>query len=157
VSAAPETAPAPSSGWERVPAADALEIGALLTRCARLVDAGAWADLGRVFTEDAVVTAPHGTARGPGELAALVERTRADGLEPHHLTDTVLRRLGTGRVRAWSKWFTVGADGSVPGGEQLDLLVRTPGGWRVAERHVVRSDPQRPQAPRGLGVAGFLA
>ena len=47
--------PAPGAGWDRVPAADALEIGTVLSRCARVVDARAWPDLDRVFTGDAVV------------------------------------------------------------------------------------------------------
>ena len=70
--------PAPGAGWDRVPAADALEIGTVLSRCARVVDARAWPDLDRVFTGDAVVVSPGGTARGPAEIA---ERTRADQAE----------------------------------------------------------------------------
>ena len=50
--------PAPGAGWDRVPAADALEIGTVLSRCARVVDARAWPDLDRVFTGDAVVVSP---------------------------------------------------------------------------------------------------
>ena len=154
MSAVPEAAAAPSPRWERVPVADALEIGTVLARCARLVDARAWDELGRVFAEDAVLAAPDGTAAG---LAGIVERARADTLEPHHVTDTVLRRLDGDRVRAWSKWFLVRGDGAVLGGEQLDLLVRTPGGWRIAERRIARPDPGRRDAGAALGVADFLA
>lgn len=147
---------APSAGWGRVPADDALAIGALLVRCARLVDAGAWTDLDRVLTEDAVVSSRHGTAHGPAEFA---ERARADVLDPHHVTDTVLRRIDDDRVRAWSKWFTVGPAGAVLGGEQLDVCVRTPAGWRIAERRVegpVERHGATGSTVRALGVRAFL-
>lgn len=151
MSAAPGAGP--SAGWERVPADDALAIGTVLVRCARLVDVAAWDDLDLVFTEDAVVASTHGTAHGTTEFVEVVERARAHGLGPHHITDTVLRRLGADRVRAWSKWFTVAADGTVRGGEQLDLLVRTPEGWRITERRTTRTQPG---AGTRLGVEAFL-
>lgn len=156
MSAGPGAAPAPSAGWERVPAADALEIGAVLTRCARLVDARAWDDLPRVLTEDAVVVSPGGTARGPAQIA---ERIRAGNEHPHLVTDTVLRRLGPDRVRAWSKWLVLCADGSVLGGDQLDLLVRAPHGWRIAERRIAHLDfsGRGSSAARALGTDEFLA
>ena len=43
-----------------------------------------------MFTGDAVVVSPGGTARGPAEIA---ERTLAETRDPHLVTDTVLRRL----------------------------------------------------------------
>ncbi|MFF0902324.1 UNVERIFIED_CONTAM: nuclear transport factor 2 family protein [Kocuria sp. CPCC 205316] len=147
--------PAPGSGWDRVPAADALEIGTVLSRCARVVDARAWLDLDRVFTADAVVVSPGGTARGPAEIA---ERLLAETGDPHLVTDTVLRRLAPDRVRAWSKWLVVCADGSAHGGDQLDLFVRTPDGWRIAERRIAALETPGAGAPaRVLGPADFLA
>jgi hypothetical protein len=152
--------PAPGAGWDRVPAADALEIGTVLSRCARVVDARAWPDLDRVFTGDAVVVSPGGTARGPAEIA---ERTLAETRDPHLVTDTVLRRLAPDRVRAWSKWLVVCADGTALGGDQLDLFVRTPDGWRIAERRIAALDAPGPgttgsgATARVLGTADFLA
>lgn len=150
--------PAPGAGWDRVPAADALEIGTVLSRCARGVDARARPDPDRVFTGDAVVVSPGGTARGPAEIA---ERTLAETRGPHLVTDTVLRRLAPDRVRAWSKWLVVCADGSALGGDQLDLFVRTPAGWRIAERRIAALDLSGPGAhaasARAVGTADFLA
>ncbi|KUG60130.1 hypothetical protein AVL61_09270 [Kocuria rosea subsp. polaris] len=146
---------APGTGWDRVPAADALEIGTVLSRCARVVDARAWHDLDRVFTGDAVVVSSGGTARGHAEIA---ERAPDGTRDPHLITDTVLRRLAPERVRAWSKWLVVRADGSALGGDQLDLLVRTPRGWRIAERRIAALDVTGEAAPaRTLGAADFLA
>ncbi|MFI7741351.1 nuclear transport factor 2 family protein [Kocuria rhizosphaericola] len=147
--------PAPGTGWDRVPAADALEIGTVLSRCARVLDARAWQDLDRVFTGDAVLVSPGGTARGPAQIA---ERTPAGTRDPHLITDTVLRRLAPDRVRAWSKWLVVCADGSALGGDQLDLFVRTPDGWRIAERRIAALGVPGSGTPaRTLGTADFLA
>jgi hypothetical protein len=64
----------------------------------------------------------------------------------HHATNVVVTEDADGTVRVLSKGAGVGAGGRVGSVTYRDIAVRTPDGWRIAERVVVL---RRPEAPAG--------
>ncbi|MER5646392.1 nuclear transport factor 2 family protein [Streptosporangium sp. NPDC002524] len=106
------------------------------------------ADLGRVFTGDAVIELRRGAGRVVRGLPAIGEF--ALSLRPHgpdHQTlDSHIFVDGEGVVRARSRYLAVLPDGSVHNGDYLDVLQRTPEGWRIELRVSV------PRYPLAEGV-----
>jgi hypothetical protein len=97
--------------------------------------------LADVFTADAVFDGSAtggGVHRGPAELLAFFGRREPPHPPAHHGTNPyVYTRDGT--VRALSKWFATDREtGGSRSGDYEDALVRSPGGWRIARRVVVR-------------------
>jgi len=113
---------------------DREQILAVLSRYVEVVDNGAWDEELSVFTDDATL----GSADGPGKPVADIHDMylhRPVPLFPHHCTDVVLAPIMPDVVRAWSKFFTVRADGTVTSGDYLDTIVRSEAGeWRIAQR-----------------------
>jgi hypothetical protein len=58
---------------------------------------------------------------------------------PSHQSTNVYVYESDGVVRARSKWHMIDWSGNVWVGEYNDVLVRSPDGWRINERVVVRS------------------
>jgi hypothetical protein len=126
---------------------DRLELHELVSLYGHLIDDRRWADLERVFTPDAVYD--------PSDLGLPVTRSLADllaqwtspeGLErhpvAHHATNVVVSEDPDGTVRVWSKGIGVGPGGRVGSVTYRDVAVRTPAGWRLAERVVTLRRPE---------------
>lgn len=70
---------------------------------------------------------------------------------PHHTTDIAVHRIDDDTLRVWAKYFVIRGDGTAGSGDYQDTVVRTPHGWRIAERSVTRgnrpdNDPDGPSA-----------
>ncbi|MFF2213288.1 nuclear transport factor 2 family protein [Streptomyces antibioticus] len=127
--------------------ADFEELRQLLARFAHVFDNGDTAALEEVFTDDGVIV-----LAGPGRefhgLEAIREFNTAlgDRSPDHHTLDTVFDidpEDPYGTVRARSRYLAVLPDGSVHNGDYVDVLVRTPKGWRIAHRRSVPRHPVR--------------
>jgi hypothetical protein len=110
-------------------------------------DAGAFDRFGELFTEDVrydVTDLGAGVLEG---LAEVVAASRALGERNplgHHVTNVVLREVSPDEIGAWSKGIGVRPEG-VGSLVYLDRVVRTPAGWRIAEREVrLRRQPLAP-------------
>ncbi|MER6178447.1 nuclear transport factor 2 family protein [Streptosporangium sp. NPDC001681] len=129
---------------------DVSDIRGTLALFSHLFDNGEVADLGQVFTEDAVIKLTRGAGRSVRGLPAIGEF--ALSLRPHgpdHQTlDTHVFVDGDGVVRARSRYLAVLPDGSVHNGDYLDVLRRTPQGWRIGLRVSV------PRYPLANGISG---
>lgn len=119
---------------------DRIEIDDLLTRYATAIDTKQFDLLDDVFTPDAFVD--YTSAGGIDGAFPAVKAWLADVL-PHfpayqHLVGNRNVTLEGDQARAVSVFFNpmVMADGSTffVGGEYHDRLLRTPDGWRIAER-----------------------
>ncbi|WP_155354280.1 nuclear transport factor 2 family protein [Acrocarpospora macrocephala] len=108
------------------------------------------ADLGLVFTEDAVIELTRGAGRTIEGLAAIGELAVGLGADApdHHTLDTHVSVDADGTVRARSRYLAILPDGSVHNGDYLDVLERTPGGWRIGRRVSV---PRYPRAAENTG------
>lgn len=123
---------------------DYLEIQNLLGRYGHLIDAEDWDAFAGLFTDDAVFD--YTAVRAPRVLHGTAEildyfRT-ANHPSAHHVTNIVMEETTVGdvpAVRVHSKFivpFT--RPGHVPtrwyGGDYHDVVVKTPAGWRFAEK-----------------------
>ena len=127
-----------------VDVADRLAIHELLGLHGHLIDERRWDELGLVFTDDVVYDASDfgmPVTRSLGELVA--EWTSEAGMArhplAHHATNIVVDASATdGTVRVRSKGIGVGPGGRVGSVVYRDVVVRTAGGWRLAERICTR-------------------
>lgn len=117
-------------------AQDLIEIQMMLGLYGHILDDRDWDALDQVFTADVVFDASDsglGVMRG---IAAIVEvwQEPFDG-HPlgHYMTNVVIREDEDGTVRARSKHLGVRV-GSVTLMTYDDVVVKTPAGWRLAER-----------------------
>lgn len=122
---------------------DRLAIRDLLDRYGFLIDERRWGDLGLVLADDVVYDATEFGLPVTRSLAELVaEWTSPEGLRrhpiAHHATNVVVDDVppGADEVAVWSKGIGVGPGGRVGSVTYTDRLVRTPAGWRIAERTV---------------------
>jgi hypothetical protein len=123
-----------------LPADDVLEIHRLVALHGHLIDSGDLDRLDELFTPDAVydVTAMgQGVLRGIAEFRAASEAFADDERNPvgHHVTNVVLDRVAN-EVSVRSKGIGVLRDGRTGSVVYDDRVVRTAGGWRIAERRV---------------------
>lgn len=130
-----------------VPAADAAEILGVIARYAHLIDNRDWAHLDEVFTPDFGFGVSREALVGGADFPRLIEGVRP--YHPHYSSDTVLRLVGSGadEERAWTKFLLIRSDGTIGSGDYIDTVVRTPAGWRIAERLVSRG--KRPACDPG--------
>ncbi|WP_141575561.1 nuclear transport factor 2 family protein [Actinomadura sp. WMMA1423] len=120
-------------------AEDRTEITELISMHGHLCDSGELDRLDELFTPDVVCDVGDLGQEPLVGLAACVAAGRALGeLNPvgHHVTNVVLTEAAGGRVHARSKGLGVSADGSVGSVTYEDVLVRTPGGWRISHRTI---------------------
>ncbi|QMU77010.1 nuclear transport factor 2 family protein [Streptacidiphilus sp. PB12-B1b] len=124
---------------------DREEIRQLLAHFAHVFDNGRRDALDQVFTEDGSIELVREQSRFFHGLDAIREfNERLGERSPdHHTLDTVLTVDPDGTVRGHSRYLAMLADGSVHNGDYLDVLVRTPQGWRIRQR---RSVPRYPVA-----------
>jgi len=125
----------PSAPRSNVETEDVLAVQRIINLYGVLIDDERWDDLAEVFTDDAVleVRPLAWTMRGVREIAAGYSGIR----HPlgHHMTNTVLAGGSTDdEATGITKFITVRQDGSSGTGVYEDRFVRTPAGWRIAER-----------------------
>jgi hypothetical protein len=129
-----------------VDAATYTEVRDLVARHAHLFDNRAPDLMSTAYTEGALM----GSDLGPVvSIDDLVSGTPTRVMFPHHTTDTVVHRVDPDSLRVWSKYFVIRGDGTAGSGDYQDTVVRTPDGWRIAERRVSRGrrpddDPDGP-------------
>jgi hypothetical protein len=110
-----------------------------------LVDARDWVGLASIFTPDATIewVNEHGrTKLTVAEVLPLWEEY--DHPSAHLTTNLLSEAAGADRIRVRSKGLAVESDGLSWSVTYDDQLVRTSGGWRIAERVV----NERPSAAR---------
>lgn len=120
-------------------AEDRLSIHELVSLHGHLADERRADHLHLLLTPDATydVTAyGMGAVQGLDALVALF--TERPGEQPigHHVTNVVATEHDDGTVRARSKGLAVMADGTTGTVTYDDIVVRTPGGWRISHRTV---------------------
>jgi hypothetical protein len=123
------------------------QVSEVLSRFGHIVDNGDWEYLPLVFTDDAVLDAQDGAARGLAEIRQYLES--AGRWRSHHTLNTATQYFGdSGEITAWSRSLVVQADGlSVPG-DYVDILVPTAAGWRIRSRRASARNRPGP-APDG--------
>jgi 3-phenylpropionate/cinnamic acid dioxygenase small subunit len=124
--------------------ADLLAIHQLMAHYGNLIDERQFSRTAEVFTPDAVYDLADfgfGVARG---VAAIVELWTTSTRHPlaHHVTNVVVSEDDDGTTRVHSKIVGVGNGGRVGSATYRDVVVRTPGGWRIAERIVTLRRPE---------------
>jgi SnoaL-like protein len=122
---------------------DLIEIHMLLGLYGHVIDERDWSAIDQVFTDDFVMDASdfgYGVMRG---ISTFVESMQAEdnpGQRVHHTTNVVITEDSDGTVRVRSKHL-----GPRPGGFVFvtyhDVVRKTPNGWRLAERKVLRRGP----------------
>ncbi|MFC6084173.1 nuclear transport factor 2 family protein [Sphaerisporangium aureirubrum] len=115
---------------------DVSDIRATLALFSHVFDNREVGDLHRVFTDDAVIEMTRGAGRIVDGLPAIAEFSLALGPEgPDHQTlDSHVFVDDAGAVRARSRYLAILQDGSVHNGDYLDVLERSPAGWRISRR-----------------------
>lgn len=148
---------------------DGDQIRNLLGSYCRLIDAGDFDGLGRLFAE-AILCTEDGTviaagARGAADLyAAMTQRHGVTPLTQHVVANTVLEPLTPESLRATSTYVVFQATDTLPlqpivTGTYVDTFARTDDGWRFAERrfglgrlgdlsqHLIAPPPPTEEAP----------
>ena len=122
---------------EPLDVADRLAIHELLGLYGHLIDEQRWDELDTVFTADVLYDASDFDQPVTTSLEALRAQWASDeALHPraHHATNIVVTQDPDGTVRVLSKGIGVGRKGRVGSVTYRDVVVRTPGGWRIAAR-----------------------
>jgi hypothetical protein len=108
------------------------------------LDTGAWDDLRRVFTPDAVTDLGAGGQTGVEEIIGRVSSALGSLDDSQHMVSnhqiTVDGDEATGRCYLQAQHIRHAASGSplyTVGARYEDRYVRTPDGWRIAERTIV--------------------
>jgi len=124
---------------------DGDQIRNLLGTYCRLIDAGDFDSVGRLFADATLCTEDGAViATGAQEVAALyaaMTRRHEDGtpLTQHVVANTVLEQLTHDTIRASSNYVVFQATASLPlqpiaTGKYVDTFVQGDAGWRFAER-----------------------
>jgi hypothetical protein len=143
----------------QVNAQDGTEILDLLARYAQVLDNREWSEAASVFTPDVQFGRNPVMSTGIEMLQALIGD--APATHGHNTTDVILDQRPDGTIKAWSKFYIVRGDGTVGSGDYQDTLVRTPEGWRIAQRDASRgnrldTDPTGGPSRRTFDFASWL-
>jgi hypothetical protein len=154
--------PAPARAQESTTARiqrleDIEEIRTVLIDYGRYLDAHDLVSYSNLFATDGEWVGGFGTAKGPAEVLALMQKnlgvtsTNRPGSTYHLLTNFLIDVRGDTAI-AWSRWNFVitGADNSpkiMYGGHYDDTLVRESGHWRFKKRIAVNDIPAGNSAP----------
>ena len=117
--------------------ADRIAIHELLGLYGHLIDERCWSRLEEVFTDDVVYDATDFGMPVTTSLDDLRDHWAGDeSIHPlaHHATNVVVTEDPDGTVRVLSTGIGVGPKGRVGSVTYRDVVVRTPSGWRLAER-----------------------
>jgi hypothetical protein len=124
---------------------DIVEIQQLMALYGHVADDPDLTRLDLVFTDNAVFDASAvgwGVRQGRDAIAAWFKL----GKPPHppsHMLTNVFVHDGDDRRRVSSKWLVISeATGAIVCGDYEDVVVRTPAGWRIAERKVALRHPK---------------
>ena len=123
--------------------ADFAEIHQTLALFAHVFDNNDADAMSRVFSDDAVIEGtigPGWTVRGIEVFREVCLNRRVDTPD-HNTLNTVVFVDDDGVVRARHRYFAPLIDGGVHSGEYLDILTRTPEGWRISYRISVHRKP----------------
>ena len=140
---------------------DRLEIEDLLARCSYAIDERDWDALDGIFTPDAVIDySETGGARGSvAEIKAWLPVAMQRFPRYQHMVATKRLELDGDSARCRTILFNPMVYQGENGGEQVffiglwyrDKLVRTPDGWRIAERYeemgYAHNVPEMPPIP----------
>ena len=115
----------------------------LMARYAQNLDAGRFAEVSGLFTEDAVWTTTYGTAQGRAEIAAMFERVvpkRGEGPQRKHYITNIIIKLDGDSASAVSDYLVVRESerGLLPvmGGTYRDSFVKRASGWQFARKEL---------------------
>ncbi len=128
---------------------DIAEIRQALALFAHVVDNKEVDALGLVFTDDVVIEIGTGkgtSLRGIDTFRDYVLQLPVDAAD-HQTVDTAILVEADGAVRARSRYIAIRADGSITNGDYLDILTRTPQGWRISYRRTVPRYPREDGSP----------
>ncbi len=113
---------------------DTLAIQALLADYGHVVDDHDWDRAHEVFAEDFVFERGDGRPDLHG-IADVVATFTGRNMYAHVTTNTTISEDDDGTVRAHSKFLGFPNEGRPLTGDYRDVVVRTPGGWRLQHRH----------------------
>ncbi|PNE36009.1 MULTISPECIES: nuclear transport factor 2 family protein [Streptomyces] len=119
---------------------DRAAVTELLALHGHLFDDGELHRLDELFTPDVqydVTVFGQGVLHGPAQILAAALALAERNPVGHHVTNIVVTPVTGDQVRVRSKGLGVGADGSCSSVTYEDVVVRTPGGWRIAHRTVL--------------------
>jgi len=110
------------------------------------IDLREWDKVVHLFTPDAIFDSTDtGGARVQG-IDSMLDRWQKSRNHPlaHHAMNIVISEDADGEVRVISKGLAVGFKGRVGSVTYRDVVVKTPQGWRIAERsaHLMRPQPR---------------
>ncbi len=118
----------------RLSPADLAEIHQTLALFGHVFDSGDVAALDRVFSDDVVVEGTIGRGYTISGIDACREftRNRNPDTPDHNLLNTVVFVDDDDVVRVRSRYIAPLIGGGVHSGDHLDILTRTPAGWRIS-------------------------
>ena len=115
----------------------------LMARYAQSMDAGRFADVAALFTENAVWTTSYGTAQGRAEIEAMFERNvpkKGEGPQRKHYITNIIIKLDGDTASAVSDYLVVRESerGLLPvmGGTYRDTFVKRAGEWQFARKEL---------------------
>lgn len=126
--------------------ADRLAIQQLIAIYGHLIDEREWSRLGEIMVADLRYDARDfdlGVTQSLEELRTAWMSDRAQHPLAHHATNIVITEDGDGTVRVLSKGIGVGYRGRVGSVTYRDVVVKTPDGWKFAERVLSLRAPDR--------------
>jgi uncharacterized protein (TIGR02246 family) len=131
---------------------DMEEIRRLLLDYGRFLDARDLASYSRLFAKDGEWVGGFGSARGPGEILAFMQKNLGTGPNSgntFHILSNFEIAVDRDSATAWSRWtfITPGSDGKPvlsQAGRYDDVLVREDGRWRF-KRRVASNDIPAPK------------
>lgn len=115
----------------------------LMARYAQNLDAGRFAEVAGLFTDDAVWTTSYGTAQGRGEIEAMFERNvpkKGEGPQRKHFITNIIIKLHGSTASAVSDYLVVreSEHGLLPvmGGTYRDTFAKTAGIWQFSRKEL---------------------
>lgn len=125
---------------------DRAEIADLVNNYGHFIDHRDWDSVSELFVADAVFDSTDTGGERVHGLDSILARWKKSRNHPlaHHAMNIVIREDADGTVRVISKGLAVGFKGRVGSVTYRDVVVKTPHGWRIAERssHLMRPQPR---------------
>ena len=124
---------------------DIIAITNLINLYGYIIDEREFSRTHELFTEDSVYDVTDFDAGVHVGVQAIVNLWRAADVHPlaHHATNVIVTMEGSDRARVISKGIGVRPKGYAGTATYRDVVVKTPVGWRIAERIAVMRRPER--------------